>query len=170
MKFLGFVHGTAINEIYTNTELLVLPSDVLDRPSPRAHPELELATEEMVTRYLALRDRGDILSQVRAALFECLPEGNVSAGRIAEQLHMTDRTLRRRLEELMERMRSGGWDPQDDPEDRSHNAAMAAKGYSRAFELVEECIRRALAGERVQFDIVQGQKGPAAENVVRLGA
>jgi AraC-like DNA-binding protein len=80
-------------------ELLVLPSDVLDRPSPRAHPELELATEEMVTRYLALRDRGDILSQVRAALFECLPEGNVSAGRIAEQLHMTDRTLRRRLDD-----------------------------------------------------------------------
>lgn len=80
-------------------ELLVLPSDVLDRPSPRAHPELELATEEMVIRYLAIRDRSDILSQVRAALFECLPEGKVSAERIAEQLHMTDRTLRRRLDD-----------------------------------------------------------------------
>jgi AraC-like DNA-binding protein len=80
-------------------ELLVLPTDVLDCPSPRAHPELELATEEMVARYLANRDKTDILSQVRAALFECLPEGNVSAGRIAAQLHMTDRTLRRRLDE-----------------------------------------------------------------------
>lgn len=80
-------------------DLLVLPSDALDRPSPRAHPELELATEEMVARYLAARDRADILSQVRAALFECLSEGNVSAGRIAEQLHMTDRTLRRRLDD-----------------------------------------------------------------------
>ncbi|MEE4174822.1 MAG: AraC family transcriptional regulator [Xanthomonadales bacterium] len=80
-------------------ELLVLPTDVLDRPSPRAHPELELATEEMVARYLAMRDKADILSQVRAALFECLPEGDVSAQRIAEQLHMTDRTLRRRLDD-----------------------------------------------------------------------
>jgi AraC-like DNA-binding protein len=81
------------------SELLVLPEAVMDRPSPRAHPELEQATEEMVVRYLALRDRNDILSQVRAALYECLPEGEVSAERIAEQLHMSARTLRRKLDD-----------------------------------------------------------------------
>ncbi len=80
-------------------ELLVLPAGVMDRPTPRGHPELEQATEEMVVRYLAFRDKEDILSQVRAALFECLPEGNVSAERIAEQLHLSTRTLRRRLDE-----------------------------------------------------------------------
>lgn len=80
-------------------ELLVLPRAVMDRPTPRGHPELEQATEEMVVRYLALREKADILSQVRAALFECLPEGDVSAERIAGQLHMSTRTLRRRLDE-----------------------------------------------------------------------
>ncbi len=81
-------------------ELLVLSGDMMDQPSPRGHPELEQATEEMVVRYLALRDKADILSQVRAALFECLPEGDVSAERIAAQLHLSDRTLRRRLDDI----------------------------------------------------------------------
>ncbi|MEM1411955.1 MAG: AraC family transcriptional regulator [Pseudomonadota bacterium] len=80
-------------------ELLVLPMGVMNQPTPRGLPELEQATEQMVVRYLAFRDKTDILSQVRAALFECLPEGNITAVRIAEQLHMTDRTLRRRLED-----------------------------------------------------------------------
>lgn len=80
-------------------ELLVLPASAMDQPSPRAHPELEQATEEMIVRYLALREKADILSQVRAALFECLPEGDVSAERIAAQLHMSARTLRRKLDE-----------------------------------------------------------------------
>lgn len=80
-------------------ELLVYPTAVMDQPTPRGLPELEQATEEMVVRYLAQRDKADILSQVRAALFECLPEGSVNATRIAEQLHMTDRTLRRRLDD-----------------------------------------------------------------------
>lgn len=80
-------------------ELLVLPASVMDQPSPRAHPELEQATEQMIVRYLALREKADILSQVRAALFECLPEGDVSAERIAAQLHMSARTLRRKLDD-----------------------------------------------------------------------
>ncbi len=49
------------------------------------------------------------------------------------------------------------------PEDGSkdcfvHHSAIQARGFKTLTE-----------GERVEFDLVQGQKGPAAENVVRLG-
>jgi CspA family cold shock protein len=39
-----------------------------------------------------------------------------------------------------------------------HHSAIQGSGFKSLTE-----------GERVEFDVVQGQKGPAAENVVRLG-
>ena len=49
------------------------------------------------------------------------------------------------------------------PEDGSkdcfvHHSAIKADGFRSLAE-----------GERVEFDVVQGQKGPAAENVTKIG-
>jgi cold shock protein len=49
--------------------------------------------------------------------------------------------------------------PQDGSKDCFvHHSAIQGEGFKTLAE-----------GEQVEFDVVQGQKGPAAENVVRLG-
>ncbi|HSA56447.1 MAG TPA: cold-shock protein [Gemmatimonadaceae bacterium] len=49
--------------------------------------------------------------------------------------------------------------PQDGSKDCFvHHSAIQGKGFKTLAE-----------GEKVEFDVVDGKKGPAAENVVRLG-
>ena len=48
--------------------------------------------------------------------------------------------------ELIEKIRSGAWNPEGDPQDRQQIAAMAAKGYLEAFRLVEKSVGRVLQG------------------------
>jgi hypothetical protein len=48
--------------------------------------------------------------------------------------------------ELIERVRSGAWDPDGDASDRQQRDAMAAKGYFEAFKIVKESVGRVLDG------------------------
>ena len=49
--------------------------------------------------------------------------------------------------ELVEKIRSGEWDPDNKAYDKQQKDAMAAKGYNLAFQSVKESIRKILVGE-----------------------
>jgi len=48
--------------------------------------------------------------------------------------------------ELIERVRSGTWNPDDNEDDREHRNALAARGYWQAYQAVQESIKKVLRG------------------------
>ena len=48
---------------------------------------------------------------------------------------------------LIERVRTGAWNPDDDDNDREHRNALAARGYWQAYQAVRESVRKVLGGQ-----------------------
>lgn len=48
--------------------------------------------------------------------------------------------------ELIERVRSGNWDPEKDEDDKNHRNALAARGYWQAFQAVKKSIEKVIRG------------------------
>ncbi|NKF22091.1 AraC family transcriptional regulator [Solimonas marina] len=72
-------------------------AEPFERALPDANPELARHNDEVVVRYLAHFDRDNLRARVRAALIEALPGGEPSAQKIADLLHMSLRSLQRKL-------------------------------------------------------------------------
>ncbi|BFM18423.1 AraC family transcriptional regulator [Maricurvus nonylphenolicus] len=75
-----------------------------ERPIPGGNPILAKETEKLVIDYLASvqlqpASTHSLLPQVRQALFELLPRGEANLDDVAAQLHISPRTLHRKLEE-----------------------------------------------------------------------
>ena len=49
--------------------------------------------------------------------------------------------------DLIRRVRSGDWNPDDDEGDREHRNALAARGYWQAYQAVRDSLRRMFAGD-----------------------
>lgn len=62
-----------------------------------ANPELVRVNDQIVTDYLAKLDRDDIVMRVRSKLIEQLPSGGGDEARIASELHLSQRSLQRKL-------------------------------------------------------------------------
>lgn len=79
---------------------VVMPADALELRLPRADPALAQVLDRHAQALLAALPRVDSLAdRVRALLAKELQGGNPSAENVAEQLHMSVRTLGRRLTE-----------------------------------------------------------------------
>ena len=66
---------------------------------------------------------------------------NVEEIYLADAYHSLSIEGYRVSEELIEKVRDGEWDPDNNEEDREHRDALAAKGYFQAFQVVKECVK-----------------------------
>ena len=72
---------------------------VAEETIPGGNPTLAAATEQLVADYLQKMQPSSVLQDVRQVLFELLPRGEAKLDLVAERLHMSPRTLHRKLEE-----------------------------------------------------------------------
>ncbi|MES0872847.1 AraC-like transcriptional regulator QhpR [Sinimarinibacterium thermocellulolyticum] len=78
---------------------LYLDAKVLREPLDGAHAELARHNDEIVQRYLQRLQRDDIVARVRYAITDLLPRGEPGAAAVAAALHLSERSLQRRLAE-----------------------------------------------------------------------
>lgn len=76
---------------------LAFDSVAADRPLVNANRELALANDRIAAQYLAGLRRDDVVSGVKAAVTDHLPSGTPSHEAIAKALHVSNRTLQRKL-------------------------------------------------------------------------
>jgi len=70
---------------------------LVDAPLSMANPELARLNDQTVIDYLARCDSSSITMQVRSRIIEMLPDGRPSQEAIAESLHLSLRSLQRKL-------------------------------------------------------------------------
>lgn len=77
--------------------VLHFTNEALDEHLPRNNPALVQASEEIAQQYIARMDKSDVVSKARVLLIGQLPDGEPSRKALAQSLHMSERTLARRL-------------------------------------------------------------------------
>jgi AraC-like DNA-binding protein len=77
----------------------VLSAKDADRSLPSSNKQLAAVFDRMLTEELARLDKSDVIARCRATVLENLPAGEGSAKEAARQLHMSPRTLQRKLAE-----------------------------------------------------------------------
>ncbi len=77
---------------------LTLAADDADAALPTSNKQLAGVHDQILTQQLALLDRDNIVARCKVVIMEQLTMGELSAASVANELHMSVRTLTRRLE------------------------------------------------------------------------
>ena len=83
----------------TNEDSFLLSARVADEPLPTANRQLAGTLDSILTAQLAALDRNNIPARCKSSVLEQLTSGEVSENDMARQLHMSRRTLQRKLAE-----------------------------------------------------------------------
>ena len=122
--------------------------------------------EESINLILAAREQSPYVNrirlmwqQMRTPILKKFPDAPVRPPDIdaylkaADDIYVTDAYHSLSIEgyrvspELIERVRSGEWNPDKNENDREHRNALAARGYWEAYQTVRESVRKVLAGD-----------------------
>ena len=82
-----------------NRDTMTLASEGLDTPLPTSNIEVARASERIIVDYLERHHGATISMRVRERLTELLPSGHVTQDAVAQRLHISPRTMQRRLAE-----------------------------------------------------------------------
>jgi AraC-like DNA-binding protein len=87
--------------IYFNAESskIIFNRVDMDNTLPMSNPELARINDETVIQYLARFDKSSIIMKVRAQIIEKLPAGAADQANIADALHLSLRSMQRKLKE-----------------------------------------------------------------------
>lgn len=77
--------------------MLAFDRHIVMRTLPRQNPSVARANDEVVRNYLTRFNHDDILLRVRLELMDLLPRGTPTRAQVAQSLHLSERTLQRRL-------------------------------------------------------------------------
>ena len=86
-------------EFSTNELSVLLSTSVMEADLPTANTSMARACDHIIDDYLARLDQAHVVNQVRAHLVQSMPAGKVNEHDIANALHMSVRSLQRKLKQ-----------------------------------------------------------------------
>lgn len=94
-KFYGFFRCAM--RFGASVSSMTFSAEALDKPLPASNRELALAQDRVLREFVAKLRRDDIVSRTKSTISDYLPSENFTSEVVAKALHMSPRSLQRKL-------------------------------------------------------------------------